>query len=76
MARRRIGQEDLLARSEPRAAASLSQLAGLIDWAAIDRDLVGLSASRKGEPGWPPGGAVDRPAGVAFGSCSDAGDLA
>jgi IS5 family transposase len=33
---------------------SLSQLAGLIEGAAIARDLVGLSASRKGEPGWPP----------------------
>jgi len=32
MARRRIGQEDLIARSEPRAATSLSHLAGLIDW--------------------------------------------
>jgi hypothetical protein len=54
MARRRIGQEDLLARAEPRAATSLSQLAGLIDWVEIDRHLVGISASAKGEPGWPP----------------------
>lgn len=54
MPRRRIGQEDLLARSEPRAVASLSQLAGLIDWSAIDRHLVGISAAEKGEPGWPP----------------------
>jgi IS5 family transposase len=54
MARRRIGQEDLIARSEPRAATLLSQLAGLIDRAVIDRHLVGISASAKGEPGWPP----------------------
>lgn len=52
MARRRIGQEDLVARLEPRAATSLAQLAGLIDWAAIDRHLVGISGSPKGEPGW------------------------
>jgi IS5 family transposase len=54
MARRRIGQEDLLARAEPRAARSLSQRGGLIDWVEIDRPLVGISASAKGEPGWPP----------------------
>jgi IS5 family transposase len=36
------------------AVAALSQLAGLIDWAEIDRHPVGISASRKGEPGWPP----------------------
>jgi hypothetical protein len=41
-----------MARSEPRAAASLSQLAGLIDWAAIDRDLVGL-LNRPGFAGGP-----------------------
>src|SRR5688500_14249198 len=54
MARRRIGQEDLIARPEPKAAASLSGLAALLDWAAIDRALVGISAAAKGEPGWPP----------------------
>jgi hypothetical protein len=54
MVRRRIGQEDLIARSEPRVATSLWQLAGLIDWVAIDRHRVGISASAKGEPGWPP----------------------
>jgi IS5 family transposase len=32
----------------------LSRLAGLIDWTAIDRHLVGISASAKGELGWPP----------------------
>jgi transposase, IS5 family len=52
MARRRIGQEDLIAR--PKAAAALSKLAALLDWAAIDRALVGISAAARGEPGWPP----------------------
>jgi IS5 family transposase len=43
--------EDLLARSEPGAASSVSQLAGL-----IDRALAGISASARGERGWPPFG--------------------
>ncbi len=54
MARRRIGQEDLIARPEPRAASSLADLAALLDWAEIDRHLVGISAAVKGKPGWPP----------------------
>ncbi|HEX6016426.1 MAG TPA: IS5 family transposase [Geminicoccaceae bacterium] len=54
MARRRIGQEDLIARPEPRAASSLADLAALLDWAGIDRHLVCLSAATKGELGWPP----------------------
>jgi IS5 family transposase len=54
MARRRIGQEDLIARSEPRAGATLSELAALIDWTEIDRHLAGISAAAKGELGWPP----------------------
>ena len=54
MARRRIGQEDLIARPEPRSASSLTQLAALLDWAEIDRALAGISAAAKGEPGWPP----------------------
>ena len=54
MARRRIGQEDFVARAEPRAASSLSELAALLDWHEIDRALAGVSASVKGELGWPP----------------------
>jgi IS5 family transposase len=54
MARRRIGQEDLIARPEPRSAPSLMRLAALLDWHEIDRALAGISASAKGEPGWPP----------------------
>jgi hypothetical protein len=76
MARRRIGQEDLPARSEPRAAASQSQLAGLIDRAAIDRHPVGLSASAKGEPGWPPLALLTALRALPEGWCSAAGGLA
>jgi hypothetical protein len=36
MARRRIGQEDFIARPEPRAASSLADLTTLLDWAEID----------------------------------------
>jgi IS5 family transposase len=54
MARRRIGQEDLIARPEPRSASSLSELAALLDWREIDHHLTGISAAAKGEPGWPP----------------------
>jgi IS5 family transposase len=54
MARRWIGQEDFLARPEPRYGASLIELAGLIDWPEIDRTLADISAATKGEAGWPP----------------------
>jgi transposase, IS5 family len=54
MARRRIGQKDLVARPEPRAASSLAELAALLDWHEIDRVLAGISAAAKGELGWPP----------------------
>jgi transposase, IS5 family len=54
MARRRIGQENLIARPEPRAASSLTELAALLDWGEIDRHLICISAATKGELGWPP----------------------
>jgi IS5 family transposase len=54
MARRRIGQEDLIARAEPRAALPLLELAALLDWTEIDRHLADISAAAKGERGWPP----------------------
>jgi IS5 family transposase len=54
MARRRIGQEDLIAGLEPRTASSLTEIAALLDWAEIDQHLVGISAAARGEPGWPP----------------------
>ena len=53
MARRRIGQEDLIARPEPRTSSSLTEMAALLEWAEIDRQLAGISASDLGEPGWP-----------------------
>jgi IS5 family transposase len=54
MARRRIGQENLIARPEPRATSSLSEIAALLDWTAVDRHLGDVSAAAKGELGWPP----------------------
>lgn len=54
MARRQIGQEDLIARAAPRCGASLAALSAAIDWAEIDRELLDISSSAKGEPGWPP----------------------
>jgi hypothetical protein len=50
----RIGQDDFIARPEPQAASSLSELAALLDWREIDRALAGISAAAKGELGWPP----------------------
>jgi IS5 family transposase len=55
MARRRIGQERLrLNPTQSRQSGSLDDIAGLIDWAEIDRHLVSIYASAVGEPGWPP----------------------
>jgi len=55
MARRRIGQERLsIGNDEPRGGRSLDELAALIDWSELDRLLVDISSSAKGEKGWPP----------------------
>jgi transposase, IS5 family len=55
MARRRIGQGRLaLSREQSRGARSLDEVAALIDWAELDGLLADISASAKGEPGWPP----------------------
>jgi IS5 family transposase len=55
MARRRIGQEQLnLTGMRPRGGTSLDELAGLIDWMELGQLLSDISASPKGEPGWPP----------------------
>ncbi len=55
MARRRIGQDQLgLSGAQPRGGTSLDEIAGLIDWLELDRVLAGISASAKGEAGWPP----------------------
>lgn len=53
MARRRIGQERL-GVVETKAATALDQIAALIDWAEIDRQLVDIYVAAKGEHGWPP----------------------
>ncbi|MCF3639649.1 transposase [Rhizobium sp. TRM95111] len=54
MSRRRIGQEAFGFAVGRRVASSLDDLAGLIDWAAVDQALVGISCAAKGEPAWPP----------------------
>ncbi|MFC0389392.1 hypothetical protein [Muricoccus vinaceus] len=54
MARRRINQEDLITRAEPRAALPLLELAALLDRAEIDRHLADISTAAKSERGWPP----------------------
>ena len=55
MARRRIGQEKLWGERTARSGGtSLDDVAVLVDCAELDQVLVGVSASSKGEPGWPP----------------------
>ena len=55
MSRRRIGQERLgLTGGQGGKSSSLDEIAALLDWSEIDRLLAGISAARKGEPGWPP----------------------
>lgn len=55
MARRQIGQEQLrFDAPQSRQSGSLDEIAGLIDWAEIDRHLASISASAMGELGWPP----------------------
>src|SRR3954447_26958695 len=55
MALRQIGQEQLaLSGAEPRGGSALDEVAALVDWAELDHLLAGISASAKGEPGWPP----------------------
>jgi len=55
MARRRIGQDQFaLDRIAVRGSTSLDAVAAMMDWAALDRLLAGISAASKGEQGWPP----------------------
>jgi len=55
MARRQIGQERLaLGGAEQHGGTALDEIAAVVDWAELDRLLSGISASAKGEPGWPP----------------------
>ena len=57
MARRRIGQEKLGRDADRgRRSGSLEEIAGLIDWAEIDRHLLPIMRHRRGSrPGrpWP-----------------------
>src|SRR6478672_10885206 len=56
MGRRRIGQEGFRFGSEGggRPLSSLVELAGLIDWAPIEKVLADIHSAAKGEPAWPP----------------------
>ncbi|HZU91582.1 MAG TPA: transposase [Stellaceae bacterium] len=55
MARRPIGQEQLrLLASTSDQGSALDQIARLIDWTAIGRQLAGIYAAAKGELGRPP----------------------
>lgn len=52
MPRRRIGQETMFAASERRT--SLDEIAGLIEWAPIERRLAVIDPAPRGEASWPP----------------------
>ena len=55
MPRRQIGQERLVLGSRrTRGGSSLDDVAALVDWTEPERHLASISASAKGEPGWPP----------------------
>ncbi len=55
MSRRQIGQEQFWgSRAARPGGASLDEVAVLLDWTELDQLLAGISASAKGEPGWPP----------------------
>jgi hypothetical protein len=50
-----LQQEELrIVADDQTGAAVLDQIAGLIDWSEIDRQLVNIYAAPKGEQGWPP----------------------
>jgi IS5 family transposase len=54
MPRRQIGQERFALGGRAHKPSSLDEVAAMIDWTELDRLLSGISASAKGEPGWPP----------------------
>src|SRR5829696_976544 len=55
MARHRIGQEQLKLEADQRCRCeSLDSIAGLINWAEIDRVLAPIYAAPTGEQSWPP----------------------
>lgn len=54
MARRRIGQESFgFGDCHGDGHSSLDDLAGLIDWSAVERRLGEINSAAKGEPAWP-----------------------
>jgi IS5 family transposase len=55
MSRRRIGQESFgFGDRRGTRHSSLDDLSDVIDWAAVERALAGISSAAKGEPAWPP----------------------
>ncbi len=55
MARRGIGQEAFgFVREERGRNGRLDEIAGVLDWAPVERLLADIHAATKGEPGWPP----------------------
>src|SRR5918998_800495 len=54
MARRQIGQEQLVIGGEEPRGTSLDEVSSLVDGTELDCLLAGISASPKGELGWPP----------------------
>lgn len=54
MSRRRIGQESFGWDRRAGRQSSLDDLAGLVDWTPIERQLGDISRAAKGEPAWPP----------------------
>ena len=55
MSRRKIGQEELMFKARGATSqSSLDELARLIDWAPLARELDGIHSASKGEPAWPP----------------------
>lgn len=55
MGRRQIGQEEFgFAADRNSRGSCLHDLAGLIDWAPVERHLAVIYCAAKGEPAWPP----------------------
>lgn len=54
MWRRRIGRESFGFGDAGHRHSSFDDLSKEIDWAPMDRTLVGISCAAKGEPAWPP----------------------
>jgi IS5 family transposase len=73
MARRRIGQEQLvLDGGSGRRGHRWDQMATLIDWIQIDRQLDEIYRSPRGEVGWPPLSLLK---GLLLAMCHDLSDV-